>query len=160
MRNPEAHAVIDAPIEVVWEVMVDTARYAEWNSFIRLAECPSPPSVGDPIRLHVEFKPGGRRITSPERISILDGPAGGSPRRAHLAYVFEGWPARWRLVRGTRHQRLTQEPGGPTLYETVEELSGPLVALAGPRRVQAGFVRHAADLKAQAESLAWSRKAE
>jgi hypothetical protein len=158
-RNPEAHAVIDAPIEVVWAVMVDTARYGEWNSFVREAECPSPPNVGDPIVLHVEFTPGSRRITSPERISVLEPPAepgGEETRNAHLAYVFEGWPARLGLVRGTRHQRLTQEPGGPTRYDTVEEFSGPLVALAGPKRVQAGFERHATDLKSRAEALAHS----
>ena len=154
MRNPEAHLDIDAPIEVVWAVMVDTAAYSEWNSFVREAECPSPPSVGDPITLHVEFTPGGRRITSPERISVLQAPRGDGVRTAHLAYVFEGWPARLGLVRGTRHQHLRQEPGGPTRYDTVELFRGPLVALAGPKRVQAGFERHAADLKARAEALA------
>jgi hypothetical protein len=156
MRHPQARAVIDAPIEVVWAVMLDTASYAGWNSFVRQADCASPPSVGDPIRLHVEFTSGGRRITSPERITVLDGPRSGDDgaRTAHLAYVFEGWPARLGLVRGTRHQRLRQEPGGPTTYDTVEEFSGPLVALAGPGRVQAGFERHAADLKARAEALA------
>ncbi len=155
MRNPEASVEIDAPIEVVWAVMVDTARYGEWNSFVREAECPSPPAVGDPIRLHVEFTPGGRRVTSPERITRLQAPQDAAGVRvAHLAYVFEGWPARLGLVRGTRHQRLRQAPGGPTRYETVEEFSGPLVALAGPGRVQRGFERHAADLKARAEALA------
>ena len=112
--------------------------------------------MGDPIRLHVEFEPGRRRVTSPERITVLEPPSGEphQTRTAHLAYVFEGWPARLGLVRGTRHQRLTQGPGGPTRYETVEEFSGPLVPLAGPNRVQAGFERHAADLKARAEALA------
>src|SRR5689334_23311959 len=154
MPNPEAHVEIDAPIDVVWAVMTDTAAYAEWNSFVREADCPSPPKVGDPIVLHVEFTPGGRRITSPERITALDPPTGEGTRTALMSYVFEGWPARLGLVRGVRHQRLTQEPGGPTRYDTVEEFSGPLVALAGPKRVQAGFERHAADLKARAESLA------
>ena len=152
MRNPEAHVEIDAPIDVVWAVMLDTQAYGEWNSFVRRADCPSPPSVGDPIVLHVEFTPGGRRITSPERITAIEPPSGDGTRTALLSYVFEGWPARLGLVRGVRHQRLTQEPGGPTRYDTVEEFSGPLVALAGPGRVQAGFERHAADLKRRAES--------
>ena len=154
MRNPEAHIEIDAPIEVVWAVMTDTAAYGEWNSFVRVAECPGPPSVGDPIVLHVEFTPGSRRVRSPERISALDGPSGETTKQALMSYVFEGWPAKLGLVRGVRHQRLMQEPGGPTRYDTVEEFSGPLVPLAGPRRVQAGFERHAADLKTRAESLA------
>ena len=72
-------------------------------------------------------------------------------RRATLAYVYEGLPAKLGLVRGTRHQRLSQAPGGPTRYETVEEFSGPLVPLAGPKRVEDGFRRHAEALKARCE---------
>ena len=72
-------------------------------------------------------------------------------RRATLAYVFEGWPAKLGLVRGTRSQTLTQAPGGPTRYETVEEFSGPLVKLAGPGRVAEGFRRHAEALKRRCE---------
>jgi hypothetical protein len=44
-------------------------------------------------------------------------------------------------------------PGGPTVYDTVEEFSGPLVALAGPARVADGFRRHAEALKHRAEGL-------
>lgn len=152
MRNPTARIEIDAPIDAVWAVMLDTAAYAEWNTFVREVECPSPPAVGDPIVLRVEFGPGGRRTRSPERITALDPPADADGvRRACLSYVYEGWPSRLGLVRGTRHQRLTQAPGGPTVYDTVEEFSGPLVALAGPARVEAGFRRHAESLKLRVE---------
>jgi len=47
--------------------------------------------------------------------------------------------------------RLSQAPDGPTRYETVEEFSDPLVALAGPKRVEEGFRRHAEALKARCE---------
>ena len=152
-RNPEAHVEIDAPIETVWEVMLDTARYGEWNDFIKRLDCPSPPQVGDPIKIHVEFKAGGRRTVSPERITVVEHPTEtDGTRRARLGYVYEGLPAKLGLVRGTRWQVLTQEPGGPTRYDTVEEFSGPLVLLAGPARVEAGFRRHAASLKRRAET--------
>jgi hypothetical protein len=75
---------------------------------------------------------------------------------ATLAYVYRGFGSRSGLIRGTRYQRLRQEPGRPTTYDTVEEFSGPLVPLAGPGRVQDGFERHAAALKARSESLAGS----
>ena len=109
--------------------------------------------VGTPIRLHVVFD-GGKQVVSPERITVLEPPYDdGGTHRATLAYVFEGWPAKLGLVRGTRWQRLTQAPGGATRYETVEEFSGPLVPLAGPGRVEDGFRRHAEALKQRAEEL-------
>ena len=142
---------IDAPIEDVWAVMLDTASYGEWNPFVVRAECPSPPSVGDPITLHVRWA-NGRSTTSPERISRVEAPHDvDGVRRATLAYDYEGLPAKLGLVRGRRYQRLEQAAGGPTTYDTVEEFSGPLVALAGPARVEDGFRRHAVALKDRCE---------
>ncbi len=153
MSDPRASVVIDAPLETVWAVMLDTASYAEWNPFVVRADCPSPPSPGDPIVLHVRWA-NGTGTRSPERVSVIEPPAADQDGvvRATLSYVYEGLPARLGLVRGTRHQRLTQHPGGPTEYDTVEEFSGPLVRFAGPGRVAEGFRRHAEALKARAES--------
>ena len=151
--NPRASVDIDAPIERVWAVMLDTEAYGEWNPFVVRAACATPPKVGDPITLHVKWANGGG-TTSPERITGIEPPHDEEGvRRATLAYVFEGWPARLGLVRGTRYQRLSQVPGGPTCYETVEEFSGPLVPLAGPKRVEDGFRRHAEALKKRCESI-------
>lgn len=154
-EHPRATAEIDAPIELVWRVMVDTEAYAAWNPFVVRAETAQPAAVGNPIVLHVAWA-NGTRARSPERISALEAPVAGEDggAEAYLAYVYEGWPARLGLVRGVRHQRLTQRPGGPTRYETVEEFSGPLVGLAGPERVADGFRRHADALKRHAEALA------
>lgn len=150
--QPRASIDIDAPLERVWEVMLDTAAYGLWNPFVVRADCVSPPVVGARITLHVVFA-GGRTARSPERITALDHPySDGSVQRATLAYVYQGVPARLGLVRGTRWQRLSRRGDGPTRYETVEEFSGPLVRFAGPERVEDGFRRHAAALKARAES--------
>ena len=113
--------------------MLDTASYGEWNPFVERADCPSPPSVGDPIVLHVRWA-NGRTTRSPERISAVEPPATDADgvTTACLSYVYEGLAAKLGLVRGTRHQRLRQEPGTPTSYDTVEEFSGPLVRFAGP----------------------------
>lgn len=154
-RHPEASIQIDAPLETVWSVMLDTARYGEWNPFVERADCPSPPSVGDPILLQVRWRDGSTS-RSPERISAVEGPTTGADgvTRACLSYVYAGWPARLGLVRGTRHQRLERSATGPTAYHTVEEFTGPLVRFAGPGRVADGFRRHASALKERAESLA------
>jgi hypothetical protein len=152
--HPRARIEIDAPLELVWEVMLDTGSYAEWNPFVERAETATPAEVGNPIVLHVRWA-NGRTTRSPERISAIEPPAAADGvTTALLSYVFEGWPARLGLVRGTRHQRLSQQPGGPTTYDTVEEFSGPLVRFAGPGRVADGFRRHAEGLKARAEQLA------
>lgn len=153
--NPRASTQIDAPIDVVWSVMLDTAAYGEWNPFLFRVECPTPPSEGDPIVLHVRW-PNGKTTRSPERIKLVEGPTTGQDgvRRATLAYDYEGLPSKLRLVQGRRYQRLTQRPGEPTTYDTVEEFSGPLVRFAGPDRVEAGFRQHATALKSRAEELA------
>lgn len=149
--HPRARIEIDAALETVWAVMTDLPRYGEWNSFLFRADCAEEPRAGAPIRLHVRWT-NGRTSTSPERISRIDPPATrDGVRTARLEYVYEGLPARLGLVRGTRIQELSQEPGGPTVYDTVELFTGPLVRLAGPSRVAEGFHRHATDLKARAE---------
>ena len=73
---------------------------------------------------------------------------------AALSYEYEGLPDKLGLVHSVRHQRLTQSTSGSTQYETVQELTGPMVRFAGPARIIDGFERHAAGLKARAESLA------
>ena len=150
---PRASVEIDAPIETVWQVMLDTEAYGEWNPFVVRAETPQPPAVGNAIVLHVRWA-DGRGARSPERITAIEPPAAADDgtTRALLSYVYAGWPSRLGLVRGTRHQRLTQAPGGPTVYDTVEDFSGPLVPLAGPARVADGFRRHAEALQQRAES--------
>lgn len=155
VRNPRASVAIDAPLDIVWSVMLDTGAYGEWNPFLYQIECPTPPSVGDPIVLFVRWA-NGRTVRSPERVKVVDGPATGRDgvRRATLAYDYEGLPAKLGLVRGRRYQRLEQRDGEPTKYDTVEEFSGPLVRFAGPGRVAEGFRRHAGALKRRAEALA------
>lgn len=150
-ENPRARVEIDAPLATVWDVMMDVDAYGEWNPFCFKAECPSPPKAGDPITLHVRWA-NGRTQTSPERISIVTPPYDDNGvTKALLAYDYEGLPSKLGLVKGRRLQELSQEPGGPCLYETVELFSGPLVPLAGPGRVQEGFQRHADALKVRAE---------
>lgn len=152
--DPAASIDIDAPLDLVWSIMIDTESYAEWNPFVVRADC-AEPRVGEPIVLHVRWR-NGKGTRSPERISMLEPPVTDAEgvTRATLAYVFEGWPAKLGLIRGTRFQRLTQAPGGPTTYDTVEEFTGPMVKQAGPGRVAEGFRRHAEALRQRAESLA------
>jgi len=152
-KNPSASATIEAPLDVVWGVMLDLASYPQWNPFAYRIDGDTP--VGSPILIHVRWA-NGKTVKSPERIAVVEPPATGADgvRRATLAYDYEGLPSKIGLLRGRRWQRLEQRDGGPTTYDTVEDFSGPLVRFAGPGRVAEGFARHAAALKERAESLA------
>ena len=134
MATAAAASVIEAPIGLVWSVMLDTERYGEWNPFIVRIDRPRqrPLEVGDPIVLHVRWHTGGK-VTSHERVHTLDGPDDG--RRALLEYDYGGAVGRLGLVRGRRIQELSRIDDGVTAYNTRERLRGPLAWAAplGPR---------------------------
>jgi hypothetical protein len=151
--EPRAIVDIEAPLDAVWQVMLDTEAYGDWNPFLYSIETARPPAVGNPIVLHVRWA-NGRTTRSPEVITAIEPPAtdAAGVTTARLSYVYAGTATRLGLIKGTRHQRLTQRPGGPTTYDTVEEFSGPAVRLAGPDRVAEGFRRHAEALRQRVES--------
>jgi hypothetical protein len=151
-RSAEATASIAAPLEVVWAVMLDLDRYPDWNPFVVQVDGPAgrPAAVGDELVLHVRWA-GGRGVTTRERITRLEPP--GAARRATLEYDFGGPLATLGLVRGRRLQEVEQGPAGSTRYRTAERLRGLLAFAAPIGRVQDGFERHAAALKARAEAV-------
>jgi len=153
--DPSAEIEIDAPLELIWRVMLDTGAYGEWNSFVPRVEL-ARAQVGEPIVLHASWADGSTS-RSVEQVTALDEPAtdGDGTTTAVMSYRYRGAPSRLGLVRSTRHQRLTSRAGESiTTYATVLHLSGPLARLAGPGRIADGLRRHAADLKQRAEALA------
>jgi hypothetical protein len=155
---PVAEASVDiaAPIDLVWRVMTDVARYAEWNPFVvDIRPVRGDFAVGAPIALTVKWGRGGGASTI-EVVDRLDAPApgGDAVQRALMEYRFVGWLPRLALVRGSRQQALAQPPGGPTTYRTTERFTGLLARGVPLAKVQDGFERHARALKARVESLA------
>jgi hypothetical protein len=152
----EARETIDAPADLVWSVMVDLARYPEWNPFIlRVKRRGGPqPSVGDDILLRVKFG-NGREYDSPERIVAIEPPVTGTDGvvRARLEYEYFNWLHRFHLIRGRRTQTLAQAPGESTVYETWERIHGLVGFVISQRAITGGFRRHARALKARAESM-------
>ncbi len=145
MTFVEVDTHIEAPVEVVWKVMLDLDNYPLWNPFIVKIDRPRdrPLRVGDDVVLHVRFK-NGQTNTSRERISRIDEPT-------VFEYGYVGFLHRLGLLHGRRIQRL--EPSGTgTLYHTEELLRGPLKSVVF-KGVRDGFRRHAAALKEYAESL-------
>jgi hypothetical protein len=150
-RSAEASATIDAPAEIVWSVMLDLDAYPAWNPFVVQVDGPEgrPAAVGDELVLHVRWA-SGRGVTTSERITRLEPPAPGRP--GVLEYDFGGPLATFALVRGRRLQQVEATPAGST-YRTSERLHGLLAFAAPIGRVQDGFERHAAALKARAEAV-------
>lgn len=152
MGTAASASVIEAPIDLVWSVMVDTDRYPEWNPFIVRIDrtVDGPLAQGETLVLHVHWHTGGS-ARSIERVRTLDGPTDG--RRALLEYTYVGVYGQLGLVRGHRIQELSRVDSGVTSYSTRERLRGPLAWAAPLGRVQDGFDRHARSLKDRAEAL-------
>lgn len=157
MPRPRAEASIsiDAPLELVWQVMLDVDRYPAWNPFVtRVEGLSGAPRAGQSMRLHVAFKDGSR-VVSREEISRVEPPSTASDgtRRAALEYAFRGPLHALNLVRGSRLQTLTSTSEGTTLYRSEEEFRGVFTMFLPLANVRDGFERHAKALKTRAEEL-------
>jgi hypothetical protein len=151
-QHAEAEALIDAPIEKVWAVIMDLKDYPDWNPFTIEVENPEGPKVGAAIRLHVRWS-DGKGVISPERISRIEPPSGKpGARTACYGYQFGTILSTLNLVRSNRLQLLEERPGGKTFYKTTIELSGLLAGLTPLAKVQDGFDRQTAALKKRCES--------
>jgi hypothetical protein len=154
--HAEATVEIDAPIDLVWKVMTDAARYGEWNPFVvELKPDGGALAVGGKIALRVRWGRGGGAETI-EQVTRLEAPSPdvSGARRSIMEYEYLGWLPRLALVRGSRLQVLEQRPGKPTIYRTSETFTGLLARGVPLAKVQDGFERHARALKQRAESLA------
>ena len=116
MKAFEARAVIEASPERVWEVLMDTGAYQEWDPFT--------------IRIEGRAAPGERL----KAYSTL------SPGRAFPVTVTEFEPNRkmtWSdgmpfgLFKGVRSFTLAPEGEGQTAFALREEFTGPLLLLIG-----------------------------
>lgn len=154
MAHAHADVTIDAPIDLVWTVMLDTAAYPEWNPFVVEIGLPAgrPPQLGDVLDLHVRWS-DGKGTAAHETVTGLDAPEASDGASALLQYAFGGPIARLGLVRGLRNQELTRLDDDTTRYVTHETLTGLASRFAPIAKVQDGFERHARALKARAESL-------
>lgn len=137
-----AESVIDAPPEAVWAVLVDVARYAEWNPFTPVATTTL--EVGAPIDMRVKMD--GLRITVSQRETIR-----AVEPEAKLVWGMEMMLG---MVRAERTQTLTPLEDGRTRYRTEDVIEGPLEPLVGllmGGSIQRGFEGVARELKRRVE---------
>lgn len=165
----QANATIDAPIDVVWNALLDFPSYPDWNPFVRsqvLAsdlfiplDDQSNPVAGQKLIINVQTPP----LDPP-----VDADTPSDPLHAQMSYenitVLEGAPTyrcAWKqimivdaLLNATRWQALSTLEDGRTYYEAREVYSGSLATTLEStlgEGLQQGFDVQASELKAYVE---------
>lgn len=144
----ETEITIEAPPEIVWQVLIDLDRHAEWNPFI--VESSGRPVVGERLTNRLR-QPGRRAVTfRPEVTEVSEG------------RVFEwlGHPGVPGIFDGRHRFELHPQPDGTTHLVHSEFFSGILVRpmkRSLDTATVAGFEAMNRALKERAEACAGSR---
>ncbi len=119
MRRIEESVMIDAPREVAWRMFTDLTCWAGWNSVLTEVGTAPDASLAGGAGFSCRLQSFGFAIPFAVRIELVVAPS-------RLLWVAERWG-----VRG-RHWFHFAEQAGGTRCDSVEDLSGPTVALSGP----------------------------
>lgn len=138
---------INAPADVVWEVITDFARYGEWNPFIRAAQVDLRPGGIIDMQVQLMAKP------QPQREWVKEVVPG-----KRFAYCMKPVP----LNTLSSFRSHDVEPTGPgkTRYRSYFHLKGWLhglvVALLGSK-LEKGFAGMSEGIRTRAEAL-WAQR--
>ena len=142
---------IDAPAELVWDILIDFGNYGRWNSFTpRISTAlPGGDPIGTPLRLYV---PSMTDADAPQffthYLRVFDRPR-------HLAWEHPPEPLSMHLTR--RDQYLELLPTGGCRYWSTDTFIGDTADELFEQHhawVQRGLDTIATELKAQAERIA------
>jgi hypothetical protein len=139
---------INAPREIVWDILFDLKRYPEWNPFTYRVDSTLQP--GDPIDLYVRMPIRGDRLQT-EQMKVVDRPRELS-WGMKLGFEF--------LLKALREQHIEKVSESSCTYQTWDALSGllmPLVIGLFKTDMQNGFNNMAYALKTRAEQI-WAEK--
>ena len=134
---------IDAPIQLVWDVLVNFADYGKWNTFC--PECDAELEIGSPIRMQVDLGFGLQEQV--EYICRIDPPQA-------IAWKMDTKPGD--PIHAVRTQYLRQVDETTTVYVSVDEFSGdgvPMMMETLGKAVEDGFNNCGYGLKRHAEQL-------
>ncbi|TFK44461.1 hypothetical protein BDQ12DRAFT_594353 [Crucibulum laeve] len=167
--SAQSSAIIDAPLQTVWDVLLDFPSYPEWNPFSRSQVVTN--ALWIPLEDQTPHE--NLRLIIQAQIPPLPTPVdeNTSPNLLHAQISFENITtidhalhrAAWRaimlpevLLDSERWQALSTLPDGKTFYESKEVFRGPVgyvVDILFAEGLQEGFDAQATALKNRAESL-------
>ncbi len=145
MRSIETSIVVAAPAAVVWDVLTDLERYAEWNPFV--LEAAGEAAVGAQLRVRIRPE-GGRAMILRPTVTAVD------PGR-RFAWLGRLWGVPG-LFEGAHRFELEPVDGGTRLMHA-EDFRGMLVPLMTgslEKGSRAGFEAMNAALARRAEHIA------
>ena len=148
MRRIEETVLIEATRDVAWGAFTDLTCWADWNSVLTEVRPAADACLVTGSGFSCCLRPFAVTIPFEVRVEFVEPPS-------RLLWVADRWG-----VRGD-HWYYFREIEGVTLCESVEDLSGPTVTLAGPFfplwRFRELTRRFLVDLKAEAERRAAGR---
>lgn len=152
---PSAEIEINAPIEQVWAVLLDGAKYPEWNRFIFSVDGDLQ-VPGVPIPMQVKL--GKRTVRPSMNVVIVEPPeparSGDRKARARWVHQYASLLARIGWLTSERHHEMeASENGYTTRYRTWEPFGGWLKWGVPYKQIDAGFKAQAVQLKARVETL-------
>lgn len=135
---------IHAPVELVWDILIDFDAYGQWNGFCPVAKNEAF-EIGAAMDMMVDLGSGlSQQVEYLCRIEPLQ----------CIAWAMENKPDD--PVHAVRSQYLRKIDSQTCTYQTIDEFSGPhmkaMMDSFAPA-VESGFNRCAYDLKSRAEAL-------
>jgi len=151
---PKAEIEISAPIQQVWDVLLDGASYPDWNAFIVKVEGDLR-QVG--VNIPMEVKLGERTVRPSMKVVTVEPPAVAGPG-ARWIHQYDSFLARTGWLTSERHHEMSPIKGGAaTLYKTWEPFGGWLKLFVPFKQIDEGFKAQAEQLKARVEALPLSK---
>lgn len=148
-----AESIIDAPVDEVWEILIDFEKYSEWNEFtakivIGDEKNNEQPTIGDNVDLYVKWLGSDKTFKQVVRLNQYD-------REKKMLEWGASLGTSW-MLKTRRVQILEVVDGNKTKYTTSESFQGALTSIVmrlHRENIQRGF-QHVADaLKTRCESM-------
>ncbi|MEW1923814.1 SRPBCC domain-containing protein [Streptomyces sp. NPDC088360] len=144
-RSIETSVSIDAPFDVVWDVVVDFDRYRDWNPFI--IEARGKAEVGQELSLRMQRPKKSEEEVHKPTVTVVE-----KNRQLQWSGII-----RHPNVFRARHEFLLEKgENGGVLLRQREDFGGLTMPFAGGMvwRIEEGFMLMNAALKVRAESIA------